>query len=243
MGAPKEAGRAPEGAAQQAEHPTMLGLSHVTRSPRWTLKAVPKPQKPPDAPGPGAYGAPSTEVTSLFQRGPRFAFGSAGREAVGKHKAPGPGSYSCTRGDIGSSSRAYSMTPRRNPDTKVKTDVPGPGAHQIKSHIGEGPKYSASSRVVEFKQNSGPGPSDYEQGDRLTLGKTPRWGFGTSQRLDAPMEKAHAATPGPGTYLLGSAVGDGPRFSMKARPMGSRGKDVSPGPGAYGGHFTQFTPR
>mmetsp|Transcript_140782 Transcript_140782/g.392416 ORF Transcript_140782/g.392416 Transcript_140782/m.392416 type:complete len:243 (-) Transcript_140782:273-1001(-) len=241
MGAPTQAGTAPVAGMQHAADPTMLGLSHIGRSPRWAMRARPNPPKPSDVPGPGAYGVHSPNATSRFQRGPGFPFGSAGREAIGKQKVPGPGSYSCTRGSVGSSNgRSYSMTPRRNPDTKVKTDVPGPGAHELGTRLGEGPKYSASPRVSGARAASGPGPSDYDRADHVTSMKNPRWGFGTSHRLE-PVGKSQATTPGPGTYAVASSVGGGPRFSMKARPLGSR-KDASPGPGAHGGHFTCFAP-
>merc|ERR1719433_105503 len=227
-------------AGPHAAHPSMLGLSHIGRSPRWALRSRPPQPRAAEVPGPGAYGAPSPEGTSRFQKGPRFAFGTAGREAMGKKVTPGPGSYSSTKDAIGvnTTSRSFSMTPRRNPDVKVKTDVPGPGAHEIATRIGNGPKYSAGARGAESVPIKAPGPSDYEFADLENRKRG--WGFGgaSTQRLEL-QGKAHSQTPGPGTYIMSSAVGEGPKYSMKARPLGGR-TDPSPGPGAHGGHYTSF---
>merc|ERR1712232_49588 len=138
---------------------------------------------------------------------------------------------------IGKQGVSYSLTPRRR-DKAPTTKNPGPGAHDIRGNIGTGPKYSASPRYGEVKAMQLPGPGDYDQVDIATSEKHPRWGFGTSQRPDTG-SSAQMATPGPGAYLCGSAVGEGPKFSMKARLAGPR-PQASPGPGAHGGHYSSF---
>jgi len=39
--------------------------------------------------------------------------------------------------------------------------------------------------------------------------------------------------------MSNSGLGEGPKFSMKARLSGPR-PQASPGPGAHGGHYTSF---
>lgn len=83
-----------------------------------------------------------------------------------------------------------------------------------------------------------PGPGDYDQVDSAVVEKTPRWGFGTATRPDTAFA-ALVGTPGPGAYGAASAVGEGPKYSMKARPVAPR-PQPSPGPGAHGGHYSSF---
>jgi len=230
-----------EGAPKRAEEPYMLPMSHITESPRWTFKGSSGPSKFNDTPGPGSYGTLAVDPTSRYQRGPRYGFGTSNRDALSRPKVPGPGSYQLHRGNVEKNgSPMTKMTPRRNPDTKVKTDVPGPGAHEIKSRFGEGPSFSSPNysdgNRLTFVKQSGPGPDRYEHNDEVRYERTPRWGFGTCPRMDAP-GKAHSKTPGPGS--LATTIGKGPAISMKARPLGTR-TEPTPGPGQYGGHWTQF---
>jgi len=219
----------------------MLPMSHITESPRWTFKGTSSPHnKLLDTPGPGSYGTLQADPTSRYQRGPRFGFGTSTRDAIKPPKAPGPGSYQLSRGNVGTNSSAMStMTPRRNPDVKVKTDIPGPGAHEIKSRFGEGPSFSSPNysdgNRLTFVRQSGPGPDKYEHNDQVRYERAPCWGFGT-HGMDAS-GKAQSKTPGPG--MLASTIGKGPAISMKSRPLGTR-TEPTPGPGQYGGHWTQF---
>merc|ERR1711879_1114135 len=112
------------------------------------------------------------------------------------------------------------------------------GAHDIRTTVGEGPKFSASPRRGDSKKITGPGPGEYIQGDHATAEKQPHWGFGTSQRPDTA-NSVHSHTPGPGAYTLGWSVGEGPKFSMQARRLNAR-MHPSPGPGAHGGHYSTF---
>mmetsp|Transcript_37980 Transcript_37980/g.80750 ORF Transcript_37980/g.80750 Transcript_37980/m.80750 type:complete len:244 (-) Transcript_37980:50-781(-) len=217
---------------------SLLGLSHIRASPKWSMKGRYHETQQMEGPGPGAYGVSTPEQSSRFGKSPRFAFGMSGREAVNKAKVPGPGQYSDTRG-IGMGAK-YTLTPRRQGKASTAREYPGPGAHEIRSTIGpqgNAPKYSAAARKGDEKKVIGPGPGEYDKADSAMNEKSPMWGFGTSQRADAAA--GGAGTPGPGAYVRNTTTGEGPKFSMKARLAGPR-PDISPGPGAHGGHYTTF---
>lgn len=179
------------------------------------------------------------DITSRFSKGPKFAFGVSGRETLDKNRVPGPGHY--THRDV-ANARAWSLTPRR-PDhrQKKKEDMPGPGAHEVRGQLGQGPKYTVSPRRQDPQLRRGlqPGPGEYDQEDRATSHKPPTWGFGTSSRPDSA-GNINAATPGPGAYAQGTKVGQGPKYSMQSRRLGVRAQP-SPGPGAHGGHYSTFS--
>eukprot|EP00928_Gymnodinium_smaydae_P053541 TRINITY_DN37510_c0_g1_i1.p1 TRINITY_DN37510_c0_g1~~TRINITY_DN37510_c0_g1_i1.p1 ORF type:complete len:244 (+),score=16.72 TRINITY_DN37510_c0_g1_i1:167-898(+) len=216
---------------------SLLGLSHIRRSPRWTFNGRQGNSQNAEGPGPGAYTTPNTDVTSRFKKQPNHAFGTTQRETFDKHRVPGPGAYTDKRG-FGNAGQSYSLTPRRPARGKEQKDYPGPGAHDLKSTIGAGPKFTAISRRILDKKDHVPGPGEYEQVDNPVAEKNPSWGFGTASRPDTASRSNHA-TPGPGDYITASAVGEGPKYSMQARRVGQR-PAPSPGPGAHGGQYTVF---
>lgn len=229
---------APEpGGRQAANHPTLLGLSHVQRSPKWSFNGRHSTSRRAEVPGPGAYDVHAPDSTSRFTTQPRFAFGLSARESLGRTKVPGPGAYFAEK-PANRNGLAYSLTPRRAGKVAPTADNPGPGSHDIRSSFGEGPKYSASPRYTELKKSASPGPGEYRQDLSATIEKNPRWGFGTAMRPETA-GGASLATPGPGAYVLTSAVGEGPKFTMKGRIVGPR-PQLSPGPGAHGGHYSSF---
>jgi len=222
-----------------ANHPTLLSLSHVRRSPKWTFRGRNQAPVNTDAPGPGAYVQHSPEHTSRFAASPRFGFPNSARESRSKVRGPGPGAYTPANGGVGSGA-AYSLTPRRAGIEGWRRHVPGPGTHNVGTAIGSGPKYSAASRQADANRAIAPGPGAYDMTDNGVAGKTPRWGFGTSIRPNTTSPSA-ATTPGPGAYgSVNSVVGsEGPKFSFKARLPAPR-QHPSPGPGAHGGHYSSF---
>lgn len=217
--------------------PTVLGLSHFRRSPKWSFNGR-RPLTPDTlGPGPGAYRPLNLEsVSSRFNTSPRFGFGNSSREAHDKRRVPGPGTYTDQHGCIGDGSAKFSLTPRRQ-DKMKNLEMPGPGNHDIKCTIGQGPKYSASSRWRE-RATHGPGPGEYNQEDTAVVAGKPRWGFGTSERPNTTLN-VNSITPGPGAYLMPPSVGKGPKYSMQSRRSDTR-PSCSPGPGAHGGHYSTF---
>lgn len=220
-----------------AAGPSVLGLSHMRKPPKFSFRGRMAEATGLITPGPGAYAPQPVDVTtSRYQKGPKYAFGVSGRDNLDKQRVPGPGAYGHKRG-IGENSSSWSLTPRRS--DKVRDVLPGPGAHEIKSSLGRGPQYSASPRPADTQRGLHPGPGEYDHFDQATKEKQPNWGFGTSMRPDATGNGSNA-TPGPGAYTDQSGIQDGPKFSMQARRQGPRAHP-SPGPGAHGGHWGTFT--
>lgn len=103
------------------------------------------------------------------------------------------------------------------------------------------PRGSVGSPSI-FKQDI-PGPGTYEVvgAAPAIAASSPRWGFGNSEARARPLRSPIVSqTPGPGTYIRTTIMGVGPKFSMRGR---SDDRLVStPGPGSYGGLYTQFIP-
>jgi len=216
---------------------SLLGLSHVKRSPKYSFKGRSNTAPQGDLPGPGAYQAQQADNSSRYSQAPRYGFGVSSRLPLGKEKVPGPGAYD-HEPVIGAKGQSWSLTPRRRDKAPAARDLPGPGAHNLGTFVGQGPKYTASPRKSESRKAPLPGPGDYHHTDQPTSERHPRWGFGTSQRPNVKTS-AHLATPGPGAYLANPQLGTGPKYSMKAR-LNSQRPDASPGPGAHGGQWSSF---
>lgn len=236
---------APDAVLQSVVGQTLVGLSHVRRSPKWSFNGRTSSNRRVDGPGPGAYSSLPPQTTSRFNSAPRCAFGTSTRGEVDKQRVPGPGAYKDHRGlgvgNYGEQRPGYSLTPRRNGRGRDTAEEPGPGAHELRTTLGDGPKYSASAKRSQSARAGGPGPGDYDNMLGAVTAKEPKWGFGTSQRPDTAGNNAHALTPGPGAYMTGSQVGEGPKFSMQARRLAARGHP-SPGPGTHSGLYSSFWP-
>lgn len=217
-------------------HPLITGLSHVKTSPKWSFSGRQNQLSALQAPGPGSYTTAAPDSTSKSKRAPGFAFGSASREIIDKQRVPGPGSYS-HRHYMGSEGNCFSCTPRRVKGAAA-IDQPGPGAHNLKGLVGTtGPKFTATPRRGDPSKAAAPGPGAYNQGDDALFQAAQKSSFGTSTR---PTIGESSKTPGPGTYNHKEHVGfHGQQYSMQSRREGVK-LQTTPGPGAHGGHFTQF---
>lgn len=216
-------------------HSLITGLSHVKTSPKWSFNGRQNRLSPVNGPGPGSYTTPATDITSKSKRAPGFAFGSATREIIDKQRVPGPGSYAHKK-FLGSDGTAFSCTPRRIMALQA-SDKPGPGAHDLPSLCGAGPKFTVTPRRRELRKAGGPGPGAYNQEDGALIQAPEKWSFGTSTR---PVIESSGKTPGPGTYNHREHVGHhGQQYSMQSRREGVKPL-ATPGPGAHGGCFGQF---
>lgn len=214
----------------------MTGLSHVKTSPKWSFNGRQNHVSPLNGPGPGSYTVPGTDTTSKSKRAPGFAFGSATREIINKQRVPGPGSYA-HKNFLGSDGTAFSCTSRHIKALQA-SDTPGPGAHDLPSQLGAGPKFTVTPRRRELrKAGGGPGPGAYNQEDGALIQAPEKWSFGTSTR---PVMQSSGKTPGPGAYNHREHVGHhGQQYSMQSKREGVK-PHATPGPGAHGGCFSQF---
>lgn len=114
-------------------------------------------------------------------------------------------------------------------ELSASSTIPGPGAYQQRSRIGEGPKYAMRPKTAIILRDEKPGPGQYTPTkDAVTrrppsavAGKERRKGFGESKGV-----------PGPGAYMYFSTLRVQPAFSF------GTGKAIThdsgtPGPGAY----------
>merc|ERR1719476_932572 len=141
---------------------SMLGLSHIARGPKWSLKGRYREGAKAEGPGPGEYSVSGTDATSKFLSNKGYGFGTSLRDGNDKQRVPGPGSYAHKRA-ASVPSPSYSLTPRRH--DRGPSDLPGPGTYGIKSSLGEGPKYSASVRLPDLNKNNNPTPWHYTPRD------------------------------------------------------------------------------
>mmetsp|Transcript_45945 Transcript_45945/g.146653 ORF Transcript_45945/g.146653 Transcript_45945/m.146653 type:complete len:184 (+) Transcript_45945:192-743(+) len=153
---------------------------------------------------------------------------------------PGPGAYTIPR-ETAKMTASYSMSPRhtsRKPDSE---DNPGPGHFEVRTRIGEGPKFSCSPPSGPGRAAACPGPGAYDVAEsETTRSRQPRCCFGNGSRGLKEKDVGNASsTPGPGAYSVSSNMGQGPQVSIKSRFQPGR-TQVTPGPGAHGGNYTSF---
>jgi len=102
---------------------------------------------------------------------------------------------------------------------------------------------NGSARSPRADKQAVPGPGAYTVGgaEQAVSHASPQWGFGGQEARPRSSQTLRNVihVPGPGTYVRGSMIGNGSaKFSMRGR-SDDRLKDT-PGPGAYGGAYTQF---
>lgn len=218
-------------------------LSHNKTAPKWSFAGGRNGTgSRPSTPGPGAY---NSRGTGDRGRCPAYGFGKSTRELARASSAPGPGQYAAPE-------RPRSAGPKYGFGSSMRgigyqNATPGPGSYQpnFEATRKEMPKYTATPRRNGFKRemHHTPGPGSYQSHSlpRPGSAKAPEWRFGTSGRNN----RNHCPSPGPGTYATGEELGEkSPHYTMRARtgnPDGPREQFAfTPGPGTYGGQFTQF---
>jgi hypothetical protein len=177
-------------------------------------------QRTESTPGPGQY-----EINRSLVRGP-MGFHGYVKEPTSKDVVPGPGKYE-VKSTIGIEAPKFSIRPRPELSSSALTKAP---YQMIPSCIGEGRKYSLGIRSKVGKTDVTPGP-DYLP---PTFGKGAQASSLYSRRGDV-QARAKAASPGPGEYPIGTTVGQGKKFTVKARRFapGEEGSPAGPGPGKY----------
>lgn len=163
-----------------------------------------------DTPDPGAYAAVDPSVTSKMSRQAGYGFGDLVTGRV-------PGENGLSKRDPVEDEGGERSSPRAGgagggQRALLKRDVPGPGSYET----------------------TGAQPA--------TAPGSPRWGFGSVEARPSLVQTSRgalqSAAPGPGTYVQQPNMGAGPKFSIRGRTEGR--PQSTPGPGSYGGHYTQF---
>jgi len=213
-------------------------------------------------PGPGAYDTVSTIGTegrkhSIYPKRPdtslKYGEASPGPAAYSspyKKKSPafsmGGGRYALNTTWIGPSSTQYDpnytlLRPSptfckmnkssRNVNT-ISHNSAEPGAYNLPSTIGEGPKITFHGKLNKQKSNTIPGPGTYNPDPKAIFERLPKVALSTGPRTEKDYS-TRKDVPGPGTYGLKSTL-NGPRFGFGIGKKGycKRDNDI-PGPGAY----------
>lgn len=201
---------------------------------------------------------------SNYPASPRFTFQPPFRQQSAPN-VPGPGSYEMPQRN----GRAALITETPNKGRlplKPDEDKPGPGAHDIKTSMGTGPKhgfslplsskgshvpgpgsYETSSGIGNGKKytvglprssprNKVPGPGAYDHDNYSKMAQNPQWSLVGGSPRNKPAKLEER--PGPGAYPKPTKVGEGPKFSH-GLPRKDK-TEATPGPGAYGGLYTTF---
>ncbi|OHT03172.1 hypothetical protein TRFO_06855 [Tritrichomonas foetus] len=183
-------------------------------------------QKIDSTPGPGHYVVDRKLASSAM------SFHGYHKE-VKKDVFPGPGQYP-VKHDLGADAPKFSIRPRIEKENKVS----GARYEVIPSTVGDGPKWSLGKRVDVKQKETSPGPNYVPP----PLGKDSRHSSLYS-RHDETKRTTPLQTPGPGKYQIKSSIGDGKKFTLKARQFPpDEGKTVSPGPAAYKVNFNDAPP-
>lgn len=237
--------RREEGGRSDGPGPSAYSLgSSVGTGLQWSMRQRTREAGTNDDPGPGAYQAINME--QVKEQTPGWRFGTSNREPTGSFNPPGPGTYEPS--DPRNPQPKYKFGTSNRPG-QVKSSNPGPGSYEVASEIGakkdvhHTPKYTGTPRG-KVQPSKTPGPGSYEQSVAATTQNAPKFGFGTAKRTGEL--GAGAGTPGPGTYSHATTM-SGAKFSLQSRrqfeshPKGRGGAaNITPGPGAHGGSFTQF---
>jgi len=216
---------------QSQSGPLLSTFSNVQASPKWSMRGKGPNLNKTSTPGPGAYSASET-TSQKFGKSPNYGFGYAARDGARPQSAPGPGHYDrpTNPGKNVSAKYGFGTSDRI---VRQQMEQPGPASYKLRGAMGEdGPKYSSVGRRDTGRGKATPGPGAYQPVDSRG---TQKFGFGTSPRDS----RINGASPGPGAYDQGTATTAGPKFSMKAKNE-AFAKDLTPGPGQYGGIYTSF---
>lgn len=212
----------------------------------------------PYSPGPGGYNPeyenvlPSprrTQILNVIKRkegndtpGPKYEIDrSLASQPASFHQridmkkkdwVPGPGKYEPEKHQ-GTESPSYSPSYSLRSRIDTPQDVIKAPYQAVPSKIGEGLKYSLSSRPKDPKRQATPGPN-YQP---------PKFGSDAikcslSSKYD---RKRDSSTPGPGQYKV-EVPNEGRKWTMKARNFKDGQKNVGPGSGAYMPNYEKVLP-
>jgi len=193
-------------------------------------------------PGPGGYEVIQSVGGTRGKSAPAFSFSV--KHAPPKEtfkEVPGPGQYEHNdkRHDLGSAAPSFTMVGRKEPKPD-ENPIPGPGAYAHSVHLGEGPKFSMSTKLKTkmgtYIENPGPGAYSSDR---------PRSAPSYSMTGRAK-EQLSFTSPGPGAYSEADKrkdFGVAPAYTMRVKLETKHGSYIEvPGPGAYSAEPSNVKP-
>jgi len=228
----------------------MTQMSRYPQGPKYTLAARGQSifVRSSANPAPGSYNVPEGSKTNKYKVAPRFSFGGSSRFGLGESptkKSPGPGAYNPIDPLLRTDTKVGFGTSSREQQKSMLSANPGPGAYESRSQVG-GRMFTAGGRhpTSYLRARSQPGPGAYNPSTHSVLSQPPKCGFGTSTRDDVAARARSIIAPGPGTYELQnirSTGSDAPKYSATSRRrLHDLNSYLTPGPGSYNAHVTQF---
>lgn len=199
-------------------------------------------------PAPGSYNLPDGD-RDKYKRVPRYSFGAGSRFGLGTSPAkmqPGPGAYNPSDPVLKTDPKVGFGTSLRGHGALIGQANPGPGAYECRNTVGGGKMFTAGGRhpASYMRARSMPGPGAYNPSTHGVFNSSLKVGFGTSTRDDVAARARNLVMPGPGTYELQNfkTVGaEAPKFSATSRRrLQDLSSYVTPGPGSYNAHLTNF---
>lgn len=191
-------------------------------------------------PGPGQYGHKELLGESGGTAFERYSPRKTGNNRI---VTPDPGQYTAVDPSVTSKmSRQVAANFAAPPTGRVWENGDSNGV--VADSSGGKADQSATSNTTPRSKKEIPGPGQYDVFDssNAALASAPQYGFGTFQARPSVAQQSKTAlqraTPGPGTYVSATSVGVGPKFTIRGRPDDR--STSTPGPGSYGGAWTQF---
>ncbi|KAL8275415.1 hypothetical protein Esti_000627 [Eimeria stiedai] len=206
------------------------------QSPQWTLGSSQRSSFTPrklGSPGPGTY-----SPDALTGKGPMYSMG-ARPPARNQDQIPGPGAYTPRCLEKEANKFSFGM---KTPLSRGGGDAPGPGAYNpAEVTVRRRPPAwgFGNSRRGSFAANACPGPGEYNPEKKSV---TPSWSFGSEAKMRGQVSGTD--TPAPGTYSLGTTVGQGIKYSIAGG--GRQGMAITsdtPGPSTYAPAVSDGSPK
>lgn len=139
------------------------------------------PMRGKGTPGPGIY----SPNLSDKRKAPQYGFGTGSKHSKlnrDKVQTPGAGSYNPNANTTLQSNAKWGIGTGTRRPLSAQNKNPGPGTYAPKNDNG-GPKYGFGIKHGKASKEKVPGPGTYQPDDKLTKESGPKYGLGSSPRL------------------------------------------------------------
>eukprot|EP00826_Nyctotherus_ovalis_P063495 TRINITY_DN9313_c0_g3_i9.p1 TRINITY_DN9313_c0_g3~~TRINITY_DN9313_c0_g3_i9.p1 ORF type:complete len:185 (-),score=21.65 TRINITY_DN9313_c0_g3_i9:129-683(-) len=145
---------------------------------------------------------------------------------------PGPGRYNPLTRLLENSSPLWKICRSKRSANTTRNDSPDPGAYQLPSLLGQGPKIGFHGKRAAPRIADLPGPGAYDPSPKLISRNCPGIVVTTRPRMEKDFS-TRKEVPGPGAYSLKSTL-SGTRMGFGyGKKGGHKMENEVPGPGAY----------